>query len=236
MDLLLLPGMHGTGVLFDPLSEKLPASLRSRAVTYPVDQPLGYGELLPIVEAEAAQCGDFIVVGESFSGPLALMLAAKQPKGLRGVVLCVTFVRCPQPWLKRLMAVARGWMMRVRPRWLIFRFVLGRFVDSPIRQKMKDAVDRNSPEVLAARLRAIAGVDASEELRRCKVPILYLQAMEDRIVPAGCLKTIQGIRPDVQVAEFQGPHLLLQTAADDAARALEDFRRSLENCDRPTAT
>ena len=41
-------------------------------------------------EAAAARGGDFVVVGESFSGPLALLLAARSPPGLRGVVLCAT--------------------------------------------------------------------------------------------------------------------------------------------------
>ena len=93
MRLLLLPSMDGTGLLFEPLVQALPPSLQARAVAYPPDQPLGYNDLLPLVQATAAEGGDFVVVGESFSGPLALMLAADRPVDLPCVVLCASFVR-----------------------------------------------------------------------------------------------------------------------------------------------
>ena len=60
-------------------------SLTAVAVSYPPDRPLGYDGLLPLVEfAAAAAPGDFVVVRESFSGPLALMLAARRPPGRAG--------------------------------------------------------------------------------------------------------------------------------------------------------
>lgn len=97
MRLLLLPGMDGTGRLFAPLLAALPPDIDGEPVAYPPDEPLGYEGLLPLVEAAAARGGDFVVVGESFSGPLALLLAARSPPGLRGVVLCATFIRFPLP-------------------------------------------------------------------------------------------------------------------------------------------
>ena len=76
MHLLLLPGMDGTGRLFGPLLRALPPALSPVVVAYPVDQPYGYAELLPLVEAAAPAGAEFVVLGESFSGPLALLLAS----------------------------------------------------------------------------------------------------------------------------------------------------------------
>ena len=67
MRLLLLPGMDGTGLLFEPLVKALPPSLTAHVVAYPPDQPLGYNELLQLIQKAADEGGDFVVVGESFS-------------------------------------------------------------------------------------------------------------------------------------------------------------------------
>jgi len=50
MRLLLLPGMDGTGLLFEPLVKALPPSLTAHVVAYPTDQHLGYNELLQLIQ------------------------------------------------------------------------------------------------------------------------------------------------------------------------------------------
>src|SRR5260221_8527089 len=97
--LILMPGMDGTGELFAPLLRALGSSMESAVVRYPADAPLGYAELLPRVRAELPSSEPFVLLGESFSGPLALMLAAEAPAGLRGVILCASFASNPIHWL-----------------------------------------------------------------------------------------------------------------------------------------
>ena len=82
--LLLLPWMDGTSQLFEPLLAALPATLPATAIAYPTHAPCGYDELLPLILA-AIPPGPFVVVGESFSGPLAVMLAARRPTGRHSV-------------------------------------------------------------------------------------------------------------------------------------------------------
>lgn len=79
MKLILMPGMDGTGELFAPLIGALGSSIESIVVRYPTDQPLTYSELFPQVRAALPRSGPFVLLGESFSGPLALMLAAEAP-------------------------------------------------------------------------------------------------------------------------------------------------------------
>src|SRR5438477_10571709 len=97
--LILMPGMDGTGELFAPLLRALGDSMESSVLQYPADEPLGYAELLPRVRAEIPRRAPFVLLGESFSGPLALMLAAEAPAGLRGVILCASFATSPVVWL-----------------------------------------------------------------------------------------------------------------------------------------
>jgi pimeloyl-ACP methyl ester carboxylesterase len=99
--LVLLPGLDGTGVLFEPLLDALPEHVAPRVVAYPVDRLLDYQELAPLIAARLPKGEPFVLLGESFSGPLALMAAERRPPGLLGVILCATFVTSPAPYLPR---------------------------------------------------------------------------------------------------------------------------------------
>ena len=50
--------------------------------------PNSYQDLLPYVLELLSTQGDYVLLGWSFSGPLALMAACTRPSGLRAVVLC----------------------------------------------------------------------------------------------------------------------------------------------------
>src|SRR5688572_2754392 len=101
MKLILMPGMDGTGELFRPLLAALPKSIEPVVVRYPGHEPLRYSELLPIARAALPVGEPFVLLGESFSGPLALMLAAGAPAGLCGVILCASFAEKPVRWVPR---------------------------------------------------------------------------------------------------------------------------------------
>jgi pimeloyl-ACP methyl ester carboxylesterase len=216
--------MDGTARLFEPLLRLLPAGLAPIVAAYPEDRPYGYAELLPLIEAIVPDCGDFVVLGESFSGPLAILLAAKQPSGLRGVILCASFAQSPLPllgpWLRPLV---RPSLFRIAPSALYRRALLGRFDSPSLRPILSASLAGVQPAVLAARLRAILAVDVRQELQLCHVPILYLRATEDRLVSATSLARVRRLQPRAVEVALVGPHLLLQTAPEAAARAIQEF-------------
>jgi pimeloyl-[acyl-carrier protein] methyl ester esterase len=83
------------------------------------------------------------------------------------------------------------------------------------------------PVALRARAAAALGVDYRDRLREISVPVLYLLAKADRLIPRSALKEIQRIRADVKVVEFDAPHFLLQTRAMEAATATRLFLGAL---------
>jgi pimeloyl-ACP methyl ester carboxylesterase len=230
MHLLLLPGMDGTGRLFAPLLKALHSSLSPIVVAYPPDKAYGYAELLPVVEAAVPAGSEFVVLGESFSGPLAVQLAAGRPSGLRGIILCASFGRSPFPELvKWFRALILPVWFRAIPRWLVCRALLGRFQSPALGEMVETAVGEVLPSVLAVRARAIVTVDVSKLLRRCPVPVLYLSATEDRLVGRESLHYIRRVYPRVESLSLVGPHLLLQVAAEGAARAIHRFAAACES-------
>src|SRR4029077_8625712 len=109
--------------------------------------------------------------------------AARQPRGLRGVILCATFACSPLPSFARwLRVLIRPFWFRVIPRSLIRRVLLGRFDTASLGQMVETAIAEVQPGVLAARARAVVAVDVGPQLQSCPVPILYLAATEDRLV------------------------------------------------------
>lgn len=94
---LLLPGMHGTGELLAPLADQLSMRRPVQIIAYPNDRALGYNDLIKFVIARVPK-DKFVVLGESFSGPIAIEVAASE-KRVAGLVLASSFARSPVPAL-----------------------------------------------------------------------------------------------------------------------------------------
>ncbi len=79
--LVLLPGLDGTGRLFTPLRRLLEPNFRTVVISYPADCPHDYDGLSTKVVRELPKT-PHVIVAESFSGPVALKVAACNPQGL----------------------------------------------------------------------------------------------------------------------------------------------------------
>jgi pimeloyl-[acyl-carrier protein] methyl ester esterase len=228
ISLVLLPGMHGGGQLFAHLLRELPDFIKPVPVSYPPDKALGYKGHLDIVMAALPSDEPFVLLGESFSGPLALMVAARNPKGLRGVILCSTFVTYPLciPVSVADMLVSLG-LFRLRLTRLFVRIVLGTKVSEELKSLFIQALAGVQPEVLAARAKAVFAVDATAELRKCPVPILVIQAGKDRLIYRRNSEQIRELRPDADIVVIDGPHMILQCAVVEAVREICRFVEKL---------
>jgi pimeloyl-[acyl-carrier protein] methyl ester esterase len=220
--LVLLPGLDGTGLLFEPLLRVLPQSISPVVVRYPPDQPLDYEQLLPIVLNSLPANEPFVLLGESFSGPLALMATATDPPGLKAVVLAASFATKPVPYVPAFLGkFLRPWMFRPAP--LLVRLKTLLPSRSELRELLVKANSLVAPEVWMTRIRAVLSVNVVQQLRCCKVPILYLKASDDCVVPTCNARLITQQRPDVRVTSIKAPHLLLQTRPAEAAEAICSF-------------
>jgi len=217
--LVLLPGMDGTGTLFAPFIEALPSGFEAVPVSYPNDRPLSNPELKDHILARLPKNEPLALLAESFSTPLAVQIAASQPAGLRALILVAGFVTNPgYRWLPDLVSLLLPGKMRLRlPVIMVRRALLGPAAPRRLLQDVKTAVFALGPEVFSSRLGLVSGCDSRAELAKVAVPILYLQASQDRIVPPRCLDEILAIKPDVSVARVDGPHLLLQREPEKAA-------------------
>jgi pimeloyl-ACP methyl ester carboxylesterase len=234
--LVLLPGMDGTGQLFDPFIAALGGEFHVKAVRYPATEPMGYAELESWARAALPTDGPFMLLGESFSGPIAISLAASAPPQLKGLVLCCTFARNPQPLFTVLRSFVPFLPLTAMPVGLLDRFLLGRFSTAGLRSAFAQALAQVSPDALRARLRSVLAVDVSAQLRAIKVPTLYLRAASDRVVPRAASRRILRLKPDTHVVQIEAPHFLLQAAPAEAACVVGGFMRATAGRGTPSET
>jgi pimeloyl-ACP methyl ester carboxylesterase len=225
VQLLLLPGMDGTGQLFAPLLGAL-GGVEPVVISYPPDEPLGYGDLLTLVRNRLPHGRPFILLGESFSGPLALMVAAEAPKGLQGVILCATFAKNPFGWLPACSRhLVRPVLFRMTLHFVVSKVLLGKSATPELRAQLARARRAVQPAVLAARARAIFNVDVLPQLVSCPVPILYLRGQYDHLLSNQVVRQLSRHKPSIQFTTLPASHLVLQTAPVLSAHAIEAFAR-----------
>ena len=223
LTLVLLPGLDGTGLMFKPFLAALPDSLIPQVVQFPGDQPLNYEELLALVMQALPRDRPFVLLGESFSGPLALRAAQQRPPGLRAVIVSASFIRNPIRHLPaRARVLAQPLLIRLTP-FTLLRRLLGRGAPIALTTRAREAMAKVSPAVFAARLRAVLTLDAGVALKDCPVPVLYLQARQDALIRPHNLRGMLQLRPDLEVAIIPGPHWLLQSQPEQAVNAMLAF-------------
>jgi len=219
--LILLPGMDGTGDLFERLLHDVTSSHERLVLTYSSDQSESYDELLQRLEQTIPVDRDVVLIAESFSGPLAVRFAAAHPDRVKALVLCATFIASPIPrWMLRL---AKAPLFRFSPPSIVLRWLLLNGSHSCSIDKVQEAIARVSPSVLANRVRQLAEVDCTHALASCTMPVLYLQATRDRLVWRHCGDAILKSRPDTDVVKIEGPHLLLQACPGECWQVINRF-------------
>jgi pimeloyl-ACP methyl ester carboxylesterase len=225
--LVLLPGMDGTGALFAGFRRALAPGIRTIVVSYPPDQDLGYAGLEAIVCARLPRDEPFVILAESFSGPIAVSIAASRPAGLCRLILVCSFARSPRPLLAPLRPLVQFLPVRSVPIGLFAWPAFGRFSTPRLRSDLAAALAHVPPSVIRRRLHAVLEVDVTRRLPKVDVPTLYLRASEDRLVPRSASGVLSVI-PQIRLGEVEGPHFLLQACPASAALHVQAFLREMQ--------
>jgi pimeloyl-[acyl-carrier protein] methyl ester esterase len=166
--------MDGTGILFEPIKRALEPYFTLQIITYPEHEILGYQELEKHIQPFITS-RRFVLLGESFSGPLAISIAAERPPGLCGVILCCSFARNPRPNLVFLNGLLSLWFARQIPPSALTRLaaplLLGGLASQSVKTLLKNALRKVSPAVMNHRTQEVLAVDVVRSLSCSTCPL-----------------------------------------------------------------
>jgi pimeloyl-ACP methyl ester carboxylesterase len=207
--------MDGTGALFRRFVSEVSSWAEPTIVRYPTNVRLSVDELVDLIELDAP----VTVVAESFSGAVGIRLAAKHPALVEKLVLVGSFVTPPfGSGLMRPFGSAP--FQLIPPRFALKQLLVGPDASEELVDELEAALRQVAPEVLAHRLASISRIDERATLRSLQMPIVVLSARQDRLVSAAVTAELLASAPNARHLELDGPHLLLQTRARQAAEML----------------
>ena len=216
-------GWTGRGASLLDCKQHFHQSLDAQVISYPTNELLGYEAL---AERISVPSEPFAIVAESFSGPIGITLAARNLTHLRALVLVASFAQSPiavPKFIGRFLPaplVGMGANPRILRSTLLDSHASGDLVHEV------STVLRGVPAgVLAFRLRQILAVDVVAAFASNNVPTLYIRALRDRLVSSRVADRLSQVRPDLERAEIDGPHLIAQSNPQQVAGLIADFAR-----------
>lgn len=225
LDLVLLPGLDGTGDLFHPLVSELNRhGIQARAVRYPPLTEPTYEPYISIA-LQAIRGTPVVLLGESFSGPVAVEAARRHPERVKGLILAATFLK--NPWPRSLIRLSARGNPAIAPLALRDRFLMGRYRNKNISAQVSAIVATMPDGVRASRLRAVANCDVGAAFQSLTCPVLGLHGSEDWVVFKGATVRALAKKPGARMIEVPGPHMLLQTRVMPTAAAIAAFLKSV---------
>jgi pimeloyl-ACP methyl ester carboxylesterase len=228
LPIVLLPGMDGTGILLRKLEAVLSASRPTIVLDYPADAGLGYAELTRIARGRLP-LQRFVILGESFSGPIAIELAARDPR-IAGVVLAVSFARCPVP--RGLGYLAPYADLNWFPDWALAAALFGSTGQPETRRELLTVVRSLPRAVVRNRAAEVCRVDKTNYLRSLTCPLLCLHGRQDRLIGRHVVRQLVEIQPTCRVEWFDASHMLLATHAAEIGAVINQFCNAVEDMNR----
>ncbi len=219
LPLVILPGIDGTrpprGALLESLERHRPVHLIDYPLSAPADYEGLYRHILPRLPE-----GRFVVLGESYGGPLATIVAARLPERVAGLILAVTFVTPPLPSPFR--AMTRWIGIGIVPQTIVEHILLNE-QPGEARSLLRHAIASVPNTLMTARAVSALSCDMRTELSAAKCPVLALEAKRDRLVFGHCSRAIARARPNRRLVLIDGPHMILETHVDACAQVIESF-------------
>ncbi len=221
---MLVPGIDGTGLLFYrqvPLLEPRYAVTTTRLR----DDARAMDELVADLHQSigAATDGPVTLLGESFGGALALSYALAHPERVGRLVILNSFAHFGSParlWLGYHLLRATPWGMMRLVRQLNGRRMHSPGTDPEEIRRFLELMRNTTREGYLSRLRILRDYDLREQLAALQMPVLYLAADRDVLVPSvdqARLMTALTPRASLRVLEGHGHSCLIAPGLDLSA-------------------
>jgi len=217
LKLVLLPGMDGTGELFEEFlsyhdGEHLVISL-------PQKGPQDYSSLAQSLENQLPK-EDYILLAESFSGGIVPELLKQDLTNMKGVIFVASFLSCPNKYLLRIAkvlpikALASAPLSQIGHKFLL----LGKDTSKALLSKFMKVTKSIPKHTLKSRLAVM-----SQQIlpsATFDVPTVYIQALSDRLISPRKSRELSNVFRNIEYIEIDGPHFILQAKPKESSQAV----------------
>jgi pimeloyl-ACP methyl ester carboxylesterase len=202
--------MEGSGFLFQPLISILPKNITPIVISYPSDESLSYQQLTGLIRKQLPEGTAYILLAESFSGPIAYQIALQRPENLKAVILVGSFLSKPDSIALNLFRFKPFvWFIKQPlPNIFIRTLLLGPKADPMLIDLFRKAMSQVTAEVLICRINEMLALPEHHE--SCNVPAVYLQATDDKLVGNGAVQAFKQALPKLKVFQIPASHFILQ--------------------------
>ncbi len=225
MKLMLLPGLDGTGNLFSPILSELPA-FDYEVISLPETGDQDYRSLTAWVRKRLPQ-QNFILIAESFSGPIAAALAEDGITNMKGIIFVATFLSVPNKQLIKMARFLPIQFLALLPIATSFHraLFLGRGADKELMNGFQSTVRALPSALIKARLTSILTLPL--KLEKCDLPVVYIRATGDRLVSVTKADEFSRYFNNVTFRLVDGPHFILQAKPVECAAIISELANKL---------
>jgi pimeloyl-ACP methyl ester carboxylesterase len=221
MKLVLLPGLDGTGKLFSPLLMAL-SEFDCEVITLPENGDQDYLCLTAWVKKRLPE-QDFILIAESFSGPIAATIVMEGIKNLKGIVFVATFLSAPN---KPLIKISRLLPIKFLSSLPLATFIhralfLGMSADKELLRLFQSTITMLPSALIQARLTSILSLPV--KLEECDLPVVYIRASGDKLVSEIKANEFSRYFKHLTLKIIDGPHFILQAQPVECAAIISEL-------------
>ena len=205
LTVLVFPGLDGSVELLRDFVAASPPGFSVQTLTLPDAE--SYSTLADKFDNVVRDAGPCILIGESFSGPLAILLAERHPSIIQHLILVASFATSPISSI----AMFAPWSLLFRlplPR-SVSRLLIGNH--DHLLTTLRTAIGAQSAKTKAKRITMVATVDVVTSLLQIDCPITYLAPTQDRLIHKRHGLSISKTNSRSGIRHIDGPHLILQT-------------------------
>ncbi len=227
---ILLPGMDGSGLLFEPLLKYLPDNLSVDVI------PLS-STGIQAIDAEAKRIAStlnsqprvdnqpIVLIAESYSGSIAYELCQQPGLNITHVIFIASFISRPSFLCKfapllPLQLIKRKVIPNFLLRYLIFTGTkVNKVESSKILKLFYQSIRSVDNKVLKQRLVNIANMEVPGS--RTHITASYLRPTRDVFVKKQAISILQTVFKTVDIIKIRGGHFIAQSNPHECAKAIE---------------
>lgn len=229
--IFILPGLDGTGKLFDDVKEELEKTGRQVILaSYPPllwkkEDYINY--IKQFIKSNTEPGEIFAIVAESFSGMFIPTIYKDLKSQISHIIFSASFVKNPVLAPTAFKMINKALKISKLPSLATQLAMIGPNPTTDLISLFNRVTKDINDDVLKSRINLCLDIDNRDivynSFTNIKTPILYLQSRFDTIILPYCLKDIEKINPHTQSKIFNTAHMILQCEPKLTSSVINNF-------------